>query len=279
MAQLGSVGSILRMRMRYLAIPLVLLCTACASPEYIAYANAQALIAKSKADSDTARYSTLSNIAATGTDSARIAAVMALAMGGGSNSAPATQIQAPQASQALQWASVLIPGLTTLASINANMRVGLANADSSARIAESTNATFLGVASKIQAPVVAAPTVVTPVLPQANVTTTTTTTDNHAVSTVSTANPTTTTTSTTTNANPTTTTTSLAGTGVLGNGSYTANPSTTTLSGTGVLGTGTFTTTDTHAVTTTNPLNNPVVVTPVAKVCTVDNITKLVNCI
>ena len=248
--------------------------------EYTAYANAQALIAKSKADSDTARYAALSAIATTGTDSSRIAAVMALAMGGGSNNAPATQIQAPQASQALQWASVLIPGLTTLASINANMRVGLANADSSARIAESTNATFLGVASKIQAPVVAAPTVVTPVLPQANVTTTTTnTTDNHAVSTVSTANPTTTTTSTTSTANPTTTTTSLAGTGVLGNGSYTANPTSTVLSGTGVLGTGTYLTSDTHAVTTTNPTLNPVVVTPVAKVCTVDNITKLVNCI
>lgn len=204
------------MKKTLLAIVIALSVVGCASNDYKAYADAQANVATARANADTARYQALTKIAETGDGSAKIAAVMALALG--TNNVPNTnQVQAPQASQALQWASILVPSVTTLASINANMRVGLANSETSARIAESTNNTFLGVASKIQAPVAT----------QANITTTTTTTstDNHAISTDSHAVSTTNTT-----ANPTTTSTSIGGAGVIGDGTYTtqANPVTNT---------------------------------------------------
>lgn len=199
----------------------------CASNDYDSYAKAQGDIARANSESQKARYEALSRIAENGTDSARVAAVMALAMGGvqtSNNQVP--QVSAPQNSQALQWASLLVPSITTLASINANMRIGLANSDASARIAESTNTTFLGVASKIQAPVVAAS-----VVPVANVSTVTSTTNNANQANVT----------TTSSANQANTTTS------------TANPTTVTLSGTGVVGSGASTIPTTTTTTTTNP--------------------------
>lgn len=213
--------------MKYLAIILTLALTGCASTDYAEYAKAQGDIARAKSDADTARYAALSEIAKTGSDGARIAAVMALAFGNNSAAQAAPAVQAPQASSALQWAQVLVPSITNIAGLHYANKTSMASAEYSARIAESTNATFAGIAGKIQAPVVAAA-----VIPQANVTTTTntTTTDNHAVST------------TTSTANPTTSTNTLSGTGTLGSGAYstTANPVTTT-------------TTSNPVTTTTNP--------------------------
>ena len=140
--------------MKTLLLLAALALTGCATQDYEAYANAQKAIAEANAASSKARYEALSKVAETGDASSKIAAVMALALGGGGGGqAPQVQqVQAPQPNQALQWAGILVPSLTTLASINANMRIGLANSDASARIAESTNSTFLGVAGKIQAP-------------------------------------------------------------------------------------------------------------------------------
>lgn len=207
--------------------------TGCASNDYDAYARAQGDIARANSEAQKARYDALSQVAQTGTEGAKIAAVMALALGNSqSQSGQASVVQAPQNSQALQWASILVPSITTLASINANMRVGLANSDASARIAESTNTAFAGIAGKIQAPVVAAP-----VVPAANVSTVTTNTN---TSNANQAN-------TTSNANQKNTTTTATS----------ANPTTTTLSGSGVIGTGSYVNTPTPVVTP------PVVITPI----------------
>ena len=223
--------------MRYLVLIAAIALSGCASTEYQEYAKAQADIARARADADTARYMALSKVAESGTDGAKIAAVMALALGGGTSAQPqGNAISAPQASNALQWASILVPSLTNVAGMAFNARVAMANADNNARISESTNSAFLGIAGKIQAPVVAAP-----LMPQANVSTvTTTTTDNHASTTNSS-----TTNATTSTANPTTTTTStsLGGSGVLGSGTYNASPTTTNTS----------TSTGTVPVTTTTP--------------------------
>lgn len=202
--------------------------TGCASGDYQAYGQAQAAVAQAKANADTARYQALSKIAESGTESSRIAAVMALALGNGSQT-QATQIAAPQPSQALQWAQVLAPSLTSIASMHYASRTALASADSAARVSESTNSAFVGIASKIQAPIAVVPQTIAPVLPQANVTTTTTTTtDNHAVTTTS------------------------------------ANPTTTTLSGTGVIGSGSYSTTTTPAPVVITPVvTPPVVITPI----------------
>lgn len=198
--------------------------------DYAAYGKAQSDVAQAKAQADTARYNALAQIAQSGTESSRIAAVMALALGNGSQS-QATQIAAPQPSQALQWAQVLAPSLTSIASMHYASRTALASAESAARVSESTNSAFVGIASKIQAPVTVVPQTITPVLPQANVTTTnttTTTTDNHAVTTTS------------------------------------ANPTTTTLSGTGVIGSGSYSTTTTPAPVVITPVvTPPVVITPI----------------
>ena len=166
--------------MKTLLLILALALTACASQDYALYAKAQGDVDIARHNADAAKYKAMADIAATGDQSAKVAAVMALAMGQGNS--PQQQLQAPQASTALQWAQVLVPGFTQVAGIAANMRVGIAQSDNSAKVAVSTNDAFVGIAGKIQAP------------------------------------------STTT----TTTTSSLGGSGVLGSGTYNANPTTTT---------------------------------------------------
>lgn len=192
----------------------------CATNEYKLYADAQAAVETAKYTADAAKYKAMSDIAASGTESAKVAAVMAIALGNQSN-AQSTRLQAPQASQALQWAQVLVPGLTQVAGMRYNYLSTQTQSNNSARVSESTNATFLGIAGKIQAPA-------------ANITTTTTTTstDNH--------------------------TQTLAGTGTLGTGAYstTTDRNDQTLTGTGTLGSGAYNTTDSH--TTDNHTTNPI---------------------
>jgi hypothetical protein len=200
--------------MKTLVLLTALALTGCASTEYADYAKAQGDIARANADAQTARYTALSKVAETGSESSRIAAVMALALGTNTQGQAVQQVQAPAPSQALQWAQVLVPSLTNIATIAVNAKVAANSADNAARVAESTNATFAAIASKIQAPVTVVPqavnqVVAAPVLPQANITTTTTSTDNHAVS----------------NTTSSATTNSMANSnGVLGSGSYSVTP-------------------------------------------------------
>lgn len=129
-----------------LCLLLALAMTGCATnPEYIQYA-------KSAEAASVARSNALAEIAKSGDGSAKVAAVMALAFGAGNQ-----QMQAPQASGALQWASILVPGLTQIAGIAANMHIGITQSNNAARVAESTNGTMLGIAGQIQA----APTITT----------------------------------------------------------------------------------------------------------------------
>lgn len=195
--------------------------TGCAATEeYKLYANGQAQIETAKHTADAAKYAAMADIARSGTESAKIAAVMALALGN-QNSNQTTRIQAPQPNQALQWAQVLVPGITQVAGMRYNYLSTQTQSNNSARVAESTNATFLGMAGRIQAPA-------------ANITntttTTTTSTDNH--------------------------TQTLAGTGTLGTGAYSTDRNDQTLTGTGTLGSGAYNTTDSH--TTDNHTTNPI---------------------
>jgi len=193
------------MKKLILALITALALTGCASTEYAQYTSTQQAIASSRAQADTARYQALASIAKDGTDSAKVAAVMALALGG--NTQSIQQVSAPQPNQVLQWASILVPAVTQAYSIAKNADVAI-NASNNAMLTSSatTNA-FVGIAGKIQAPVVAAT-----VLPQANVSTVTTntTTDSHNTS--------------------STVGDSMSGTGVLGTGTYStqANPVSTT---------------------------------------------------
>lgn len=150
----------------------------CATTDYEQYA-------KSAEAASVARSQALAQIAQSGDSSAKVAAVMALALGAGG-----PQLHAPQASQALQWAQVLVPSVTQIAGMRYNYLSQQAASNTAARVAESTNATMLGIAGKIQAPAA----------PQANVSTVTTSTDNHAVDSHD--------------------ATTLSGTGTLGSGAY-----------------------------------------------------------
>ena len=135
----------------------VLSLTGCATAEYAAYAD----IHKAQAASQTARYQALADIAKQGDTAAKVAAVMSLQMGAVQNQ---PQVAAPKSfgDHLLQWTSVLLPTATQIYSVGKQAQVGIAQSNNAREIGISTNAAFVGLAGRIQAPA-------------ANVTTTTTT--------------------------------------------------------------------------------------------------------
>jgi hypothetical protein len=132
--------------------------TGCATAEYQAYAD----IHKAQAASQTARYQALADIAKQGDTAAKVAAVMSLQMGAVQNQ---PQVAAPKSfgDHLLQWTSVLLPTATQIYSVSKQAQVGIAQSNNATTLGVSTNAAFVGLAGKIQAPA-------------ANVTTTNTTT-------------------------------------------------------------------------------------------------------
>lgn len=148
-----------------LALPLV----GCASyGEYysaIAESNIrQAESHQAQAEADKVRYGALMRIAESGDSAAKVAAVMALAIG--QNQGSRVQMVAPAQPQneALQWASILVPGVTQGLSIYYNAKTTQNASDNATRIGLSTNATFGQFASEINDPTVVtqpAPFVVT----------------------------------------------------------------------------------------------------------------------
>jgi hypothetical protein len=146
--------------MKLIAIILTALAlTGCATAEYQAYADAH----KSQAAAQTARYQALAEIAKQGDTTAKVAAVMSLQMGG--QQQQTSQIAAPKswADHALQWTGLLLPTIGQVYSINKQTQVGIVQSNNATTLGVSTNAAFVGLAGKIQAPA-------------ANVTTTTSTT-------------------------------------------------------------------------------------------------------
>ena len=232
------------MKNLFLAAMLSLSLVGCATNDYEMYAENHAKIEIAKANADAERYKAMSAIAQSGDTSAKVAAVVALSINGNSsNGSKQDNMAAPQANTALQWASILVPGVTQIYGISANMRVAMNQSDNMAKVAVSTNDTFTGIAGKIQAPA-------------ANLTTNTTLSGTGVLGngTYSTS---------ANQANQT-----LSGTGVLGSGTY-APQANQTLSGTGSLGSGTYQTTDNHTVTPTPVVvNPPVVVTSTATTAT-----------
>ena len=151
--------------MRILLIPLFL--SACASPGYEQYLAANQAVAVSRSNADTARFNALASIAKTGDSAASVAAAMALAMGG--NQAP-QHIEAPR-NEFLQWASVILPALGNAYAVGKSAEVAISASNNAYHTSAATTAGFVGIASQIQAPVVAAF-----VVPQANIYNTTSTT-------------------------------------------------------------------------------------------------------
>lgn len=87
--------------MKRLLISLVITMTGCANSQYADYVKANTELATARARADEARYKALSDIAGSGNESSRIAAVMALALGGNGNTSAPQQLEAPR-NEALQ---------------------------------------------------------------------------------------------------------------------------------------------------------------------------------
>jgi hypothetical protein len=134
-----------------LAVFLALALTGCASTEYVQYAKTQEAIAVAKGNADAAKYKAMSDIALSGDSAAKVAAVMAMALGqGGASQGP--QIAAPAPNAALQWASILVPSITQMYGIRANADVAMRSSDNAASTSIATTAGFVGLAGQIQAP-------------------------------------------------------------------------------------------------------------------------------
>jgi hypothetical protein len=134
--------------MKLLAIILFALSlTGCANKAYMAYVAAH----KAQATAQTARYQALADIAEQGDTTAKVAAVMALQMGGGQQS---SQIAAPKswADYAMQWTGLLLPTLGQVYTVNKQTTLGMRQSDNATALGVSTNAAFVGIASQIQAP-------------------------------------------------------------------------------------------------------------------------------
>jgi len=193
--------------MKFLLIPAVALLAGCTSmdKQYAAHLAAAQSIAQANSLAAQEKIKQIGEIAKASADpSAKTAAVMAMAF----IQTPQAHVPAPPESQALKWASVLLPTLTNIATAGFSYRAGVVNSNNSrdvtvagyqafgqiASAGFNSNATLAGF---IQAP-------------QANVTTTTTnnTTSNQTTNntTSNTTNNTTsnTTNTTTTNSNNTT---------------------------------------------------------------------------
>lgn len=199
--------------MKIVALFLSVSLVGCASTgDYAAYANGQAAIESAKHSADAARYKAMSDIASGGDATAKVAAVMALALG--QNTQSVVRIQAPKsdADIALSWAQILVPGIVNVAGIAYGAKVATTASNNAANVSMNTNNAFVGIAGKIQASPI--------VVPQANVSTTNTVTNTDRHDSISTVD------------SHDSTSTVLSGTGTLGSGAYgfseSNNTSTTT---------------------------------------------------
>ncbi|NBO29604.1 MAG: hypothetical protein EBV10_10250, partial [Synechococcaceae bacterium WB6_1A_059] len=134
------------MKLKLLLLSAALLLAGCASgpSSYQLYAETQKAIAQAHAVTETARFNALAEIAKNGDSAAKVAAVLSIQMGGGSNQRSQQQVAAPEtiADTALKWTSVLLPSFTQFYSINRNSAVAMRQSDNQAAIAISTNKAF-----------------------------------------------------------------------------------------------------------------------------------------
>lgn len=131
-------------------ITAMLALTGCASTDYAQYSKAQTDIATARHNADAEKYKAFAAIAQQGDATAKVAAVMAMAMGQGSGAQ--NTLQAPQANEALQWASILVPGLTQVMGMRYNYLSAQTQSNNATALGISTNGTFAGIAGRIQAP-------------------------------------------------------------------------------------------------------------------------------
>lgn len=126
--------------------------SACSTGPQLAYYNAQNAIAAEKSKADIEKYRAIATLSQ-GSDAARVAGVMALALGNGTATSN-TNLAAPRSDSDvfLQYLSVLAPVAVQAYGIGKNAEIAINSSQMSRDVAVSTNETFQGLASKIQAP-------------------------------------------------------------------------------------------------------------------------------
>lgn len=104
---------------------------------------------RARAEADQARYMALARIAESGDATAKVAAAMALAVG--SSASLRTGLIAPSQPQneALQWASILVPGITQGLGIRYNAMTAINASNNATQLGISTNAAFTHFGSEI----------------------------------------------------------------------------------------------------------------------------------
>ena len=138
--------------MRILLIAGLGLLAGCAT-NYETYVEAQKSIAEANARAEQAKYEAMAAIGESGTETSKVAAMMAIALG--KDTKPQVTMAPPRtaADTVLGWATVLVPALTQGYVANQNTKAIMNQADNAARVAVSTNETFSAIAGHIQAPV------------------------------------------------------------------------------------------------------------------------------
>lgn len=110
-------------------------------------------VERAKAESEAMRFQVLMRIAESGDQTAKVAAVMALAgLGKGPGGDSGMAVPAQPQNEALQWASVIIPTAGHLGQTWLNGRVQMNASDNSTRLGLSTNRTFRHFAGEISKP-------------------------------------------------------------------------------------------------------------------------------
>lgn len=110
-------------------------------------------LARASAEAESVRYQALMRIAESGDSAAKVAAAMALAMGG-QRGAPALQLPQQANNEALQWASILVPGVTQGMSIYYSAKTTMNASNNATALGMNTNATFAQFASEINDPTI-----------------------------------------------------------------------------------------------------------------------------
>jgi len=128
--------------------------------DYKMYAETQQKIAQAHAVAQTARYNALAEIAKSGDNAAKVAAVLSIHMGnsGGSGQAPQQNVAAPEDlnQKMLRWAGVLLPTVTQglgiaaqLHAANVQKQIAVTQSNNAAATAQSTNNTFAAMSNNM----------------------------------------------------------------------------------------------------------------------------------
>ena len=137
--------------MRILLIASLGLLVGCVA-NYETYVEAQKSIAEANARAEEAKYEAMAAIGESGTETSKVAAMMAIALG--KDTKPSVSMAPPRSAgdSLLQWASIVFPAITQGYVVNQNTKAIMNQANNAASVAISTNETFSAIAGNIQAP-------------------------------------------------------------------------------------------------------------------------------